>query len=276
MKINFSPINYQTFGTNIRKVRANKQGEVASSNERRFYDSDFDILLYENTTSFFRYDLNKAYKKGVTLKFPYINSWDGFRKTIVEHFKNAPKVNIYDFASSDGSEAYSLILSLIDELGEKASDKFFPIQAFDIDSSVVQTAKKGEIPCNIDDIGRFDKNLYNLSQNEYFDFSQSDKELVFVANDSLKKKVQFQESDILSEIDKIEPSNSLVLCRNFWPYLDKDYRNKAFEKLCEKLDETSLIVVGCFDNSTLHLSFEKYGFVDICPFVYKKMSNNSF
>ncbi len=254
----------------------NKQGEIASSDERRFYESSFDTLLYENTTLFFRYDLNRAYKKEMTVKYKYSDSWDGFRKTIVEHFKNAPKVNTYDFASSDGSEAYSLILSLIDELGEEASNKYFPIQAFDIDSSVVQTAKKGEIPCQIDDFRRFRENLYNLSQTEYFTFSQDEKGSLFVAKDNLKEKVHFQQADILSEIDKIEPSNSLVLCRNFWPYLDKDYREEAFEKLCKRLDETSLIVIGYFDSSALNLPFEKYGFSEVCPFVYKKMPNNSF
>lgn len=276
MKINLSPINYQSFGTNTRRVRINKQGEIASSDERRFYDSSFDTLLYENTTLFFRYDLNRAYKKEMAAKYKYSDSWDGFRKTVVEHFKNAPKVNTYDFASSDGSEAYSLILSLIDELGEEASCKYFPIQAFDIDSSVIQTAKKGEIPCQIDDFRRFRENLYNLSQSEYFTFSQDEKDSLFIANDNLKEKVHFQQADILSEIDKIEPSNSLVLCRNFWPYLDKDYREEAFKKLCERLDETSLIVIGYFDCSALNLPFKEYGFSDVCPFVYKKMPNNSF
>jgi chemotaxis methyl-accepting protein methylase len=112
---------------------------------------------------FFRYDLNTAH----TNKHTTDGTWKGFRRTIIDNFKNAPKVNVYDFASSDGSEAYSFILSLLDELGEEEAQKFFPIQAYDIDSKMVSIAQGGLIPCDYDDVKRFLENINEIKKIGY-------------------------------------------------------------------------------------------------------------
>lgn len=274
MKINLNPINQFYFGTNTRKLRANSSGEIVTNNDRRYYDSEFDKLLYENTTLFFRHDLNFARKP----EYKTSDTWIGFRKTIADYFENTPKVNVYDFASSDGSEAYSLITCLIDELGEKGAQKFFPIQAYDIDSAMVEQAKSGEIPCNIDDIRRINENLKQMPFYLYFNFEDYNGSLpyLFIATDRLKQKVNFNLADIQSTIKNIQPSNSLILCRNFWPYLSKEDRDKTIFELSQKLDDSSLVVIGSFDNSQTINQFLKCGFVDIHPFIFKKMPNNSF
>lgn len=276
MKINFNQSNLISFKTSNRKLRINSQGKVVSNSDKRYFSPDFHRLLYENTTSFFRYDLKTAHQDVYAPNSFWDGNWIGFRKTITNYFKNAPKVNVYDFACSDGSEAYSLILSLIEELGEKASLKYFPIQAYDIDRTIIKIAQSGVIPCDMNDIRRMNENLKNKSKNGYYQISSDSNSTLktsFVASDILKEKVNFKLSDIQSEIDNINPSNSLVLCRNFWPYLSQTDRQETFKRLCDRLDETSLIVIGYFDTSAAKLPFEKYGYQEICPFMYKKMSN---
>ena len=41
----------------------------------------------------------------------------------------------------------------------------------------------------------------------------------------------------------------MLLCRNFWPYLDAFKREELASKLEKKLDESSLVVIGDYDTS---------------------------
>ena len=59
--------------------------------------------------------------------------WKRLAKYEKNHFCNINRVNIIQFASSDGSEAYTQIISLLENYPNKNSDKFFPIKAYDID-----------------------------------------------------------------------------------------------------------------------------------------------
>ncbi len=272
MKINIIKSNILNFGTSDRKVKKNFYGDMVSSDEKEYRNPDFDTVAYANTTMFFRHDLNTAH----TTKYTTDGTWKGFRRTIVDNFKVAPRVNVYDFASSDGSEAYSFILSLIDELGEEEAQKFFPIKAYDIDSKMVEIAQGGSIPCDYDDVKRLAQNVtqkrnekyysINLLKNNYIPF-------LFEASSELKNNVQFSQASIQSKIDSIEPSNSLVMCRNFWPYLSENDVREAIWKLSEKLDDSSLLVVGCFDKFSVHQYLKICGFQEICPFVYKKIAS---
>lgn len=70
--------------------------------------------------------------------------WKANAKFFGGHFKDKEKVNVYSLASSDGSEAYMLAISLIETLGEKEAQKFFPIKAFDKDEYIVGVAGSGK------------------------------------------------------------------------------------------------------------------------------------
>ena len=272
MKINQIKTYTPIFGTSDRKVKKNSCGVTVASDEKDYHRPDFDTTVYANTTMFFRYDLNTAH----TTKYTTDGTWKGFRRTIIDNFKNTPKVNVYDFASSDGSEAYSFILSLIDELGEEEAQKFFPIKAYDIDSKMVKIAQNGLIPCDHDDIRRLSQNINEIKSKSYYDVSLVNygyMPYLFKASKELKDKVNFNKASIQSMIDEIEPSNSLLLCRNFWPYLSKKDMYETIWKLSEKLDDTSLLVVGYFDKFSVYQPLKSCGFEEVCPYVYKKISS---
>ena len=63
------------------------------------------VNFYSNATYFYRNDLSYRDVDG---------SWNDFRRVISNEFKEAPKVNVYNFACSDGSETYSLVMSLLE------------------------------------------------------------------------------------------------------------------------------------------------------------------
>ena len=83
-----------------------------------FYDKGCDFfghkegkILVSNSTNFFRNDL----------------PWNTLGKTLDELYPKGEKVNVFNFACSDGSEPYSLAICLMEQLGEDGAKRFFPI-----------------------------------------------------------------------------------------------------------------------------------------------------
>ena len=115
-------------------------------------------------TMFFRDDLN----------------WEKLSEFELEHFKKKDEVNVVMFASSDGSEAYSKIISLLENTIEQKkpqAKKFFPIHAFDVDDEIVKTAKSGYIRATNYDLGEIISRT-----NEYTDYFQKSEEKLNLSN----------------------------------------------------------------------------------------------
>ncbi len=200
------------------------------ANDREVLDSD-NKVVHRNSTKFFRDDI----------------IWDDFTLFLDENFKDSKKVNSYCIACSDGSEPYSLAIALKTNL--KNADKFFPINASDYDEYIVNEAKNGVYTTTYDEknaIRRFTRD----NKHKYFDCDGPD---IIKPKDSIKKEVNFTVNDALSEIDNIPYGDNLIMCRNFWPYLSSDDKNKLIEKLKEKMNHNSLLVIGSFDQGGIML-----------------------
>lgn len=188
-----------------------------------------------NYTKFMREDLDfKKFIRILELKYKY-----------------APKVNILNLACSDGSESLSLMAALIHFLKEENASKFFPIIASDIDSYIIKSAKSGFHYANDDDLSRINATLGHYS--DYFSIAkacQNTEGFSFALSPLLKYKnnVIFKESDMLYALNDLQPKNNVVLCRNALPYLQTEKVNKMLDMFAEKLDNTSLLVIGQFDN----------------------------
>ena len=269
MKISLCPKYNFSFKSNDRVVFRDSNNKICACDRSELSESQMGDLIYANSTGFFRLDLNLAHSR----KYMTVGNWIGFRKTIADEFQNVPKVNVYDFACSDGSETYSLILSLVDELGEQEAKKFFPISAYDIDETMVETAKKGVIPCYEDDISNLARNISDEKIKSYYDIDTEASKYppyTFLASDKLKKNVDFNLASIQEKIDQIEPSNSLVLCRNFLPYLGTKDMLEVIWQLGKKLDDSSLLVIGHYDKFKVFNALKACGFEEIYPLVFKK------
>jgi len=267
LPININPYNFKS---NTRDVITTRHHGVKSSEWGAAQDDCSGKFLYSNYTYFYRGDLSCTSEEE-------LGDWYSFRETLKNHFKNTPKVNTFNFACSDGSETYSLACALIDEFGEN-SEKFFPIQAFDIDSEIVTRAKSGLISCSKSDINRMQFNLKKETR-ELFTISKQPLPLdlrfrfLFNASDELRAKIDFSCDDIENQIESIPEKNNLIMCRNFWPYLGFEKSQRIIKKLGEKLDKSSLVVIGNYDKQVSYI--EKYlmqaGFVQIGTNIYQKL-----
>lgn len=206
-------------------------------------DNPSTRLVCSNRTAFFRSDL----------------PWDSLTMFLSSQMPYG-KVNVYNFACSDGSEAYSLVLSLIEKLGEDEAQKFFPIIASDVDEEIVKEANKGELKATIQEVKRISEMISHPRKiTDYFDVMKldDDKDFDFVLHpkEKLSQHVFFVHQDIEDGLDFVSKSNSLILARNFWRYLPADKLASTSLKLRKNLDSSSRIMIGDFDRMDKKLPY---------------------
>ncbi len=202
-----------------------------NSEQKTTFGSQF---CNRHCTCFFRPDIN----------------WTRFGEIIEDKYKDTPKVNVYNLACSDGSEAYSLAMLLCGSMKKSESQKFFPIKAYDINSDIISTAKSGLLKViRSDEI----QNLYYYSNYpicksfRVIAENPQEKPKVQIKN-KIKSLVKFEQDDIIKISAEIPPQNSVVMCRNVFNYLSRSEQLQLISNF-KKLDNTSLVVIGGYDRS---------------------------
>lgn len=189
-------------------------------------------MICSNSTNFFRRDLN----------------WDDIGNVFDKQFPRG-KVNIYDFACSDGSEAYSIIIALIEQLGEKKASRFFPIQASDIDPEIVKMAQSGKIIATEEDILSIEGMVKKGDIKKYFSKTPvCGGKYILSPKEILTKNVIFKQEGINQGLDKInKDEQNIIFARNFWKYLSSDDLVSTSWKLGQKANDKTLLFIGNFD-----------------------------
>jgi len=207
--------------------------------------------------------------------------WKKLTKFETANFADKDKVNVVMFAVSDGSEAYTKIISHY-ENNPKQAEKFLPITAYDIDSEILKAAKSGLInTCLVD------RMLLQINSENYNDyFTETDKKLVipkdgdvqavktFKAKKILTKNVRFLQGDMFQKISEIQDnSNTVLMCRNILGYFWNDKIEKFISRASDVLKSKSLFVIGdhdikCFDMKSCLV---RHNFCEVFKNVYKKL-----
>lgn len=220
---NYAKTNQINFKSNLRTIR-----------------DETGRIIYRNTSSFFRDDIN----------------WSKFTDFIIEKYKDAKKVNVHCFACSEGAEPFSLAMILNEKLGAEKAKKFFPIIASDIDEEILKNPKSGIIKPSIYDIEltkfymgpEYKKYITHGNQ---FTINEMLRERVTDGNISelLKDKVIFKKIDMLKDNIDIPSENTIVLCRNVWPYLGVYGQQELAEKFSQRLGKNSMLMLGGYDST---------------------------
>ena len=196
-------------------------------------------LIYRNTTTFFRSDLD----------------WDKLCYYIRDKYKNADKVNLFCQACSDGSEPMSIAILLKEKFGCGAR-KFFPIIAKDVDSLMIKRAKSEFVEMDHFDIRVINKFTDNKIK-YYFGLPRNVIGFRLVPatiNPWFHKKIKYSVADIKEDYKNIKPDNTILFCRNFWPYLlDDAARIDLINNIKSKFNKNCAIVIGSFDNQDISM-----------------------
>lgn len=194
---------------------------------------DFNRVDYRNTTNFFRNDLD----------------WEKLSTYIEDKYQNIDKVNVICHGCSDGSEALSIAIMLKEKFGSDA-DKFFPIIAKDFDNYIIGEAKSNYVEMTFPDICAIDK-YTNGNSSKYFDIPEFQKGQEFVyakIKPELKNLIKYQVADFTEDIENIPTQNTILFCRNFWPYMAYEHNLSTIaNNLASRLKDNSVAIIGSYD-----------------------------
>ena len=198
-------------------------------------------VLHRNNTWFFR---------------PNPQYWHIITNFIIEKYKNVPKVNVYNYGCSNGIEPYSFIIMLVSKLGRDGASKFLPIIAKDYDEYAIKMATSGKLEL---DPGEWEA-INSVSDGKVSDYLKLIRKQKFLGSDKyenvgeyevsqfLKNSVNYSTADILEDYKNIDPNNSIVFARNFWPYLAVGKKRELAEKLYAHLGTNSILIIGNYDH----------------------------
>ena len=217
-----------------------------SANNREVYGAD-NKFQYKTTTYFFRADTD----------------WDKLGNYLCEKYVNADKVNVICHACSNGMEPYSFLMHM-KAFHPLEINKFVPIVAKDINPENIEMAKKNIFDLSDTDscmLDYYTKGLYKFYMDNVF-IKDVPSRLSWSVSDKFKNDIIFEQGDILQDIEDIPGKNTVLFCKNMWPYLPVEQQELLVKKIAEKFDSSCLIVTGDYDKilSRVDSLMQKEGF----------------
>lgn len=219
-------------------------------------------VVHRNNTYIFRNDLN----------------WDKLIELIKIKYAKAEKVNVYNYACSNGLEAYSFLMKLMANTPKEFVNKCTPIIARDYDNFAIMMAKTKMVDIWPDEIERIERHTFG-GQNYFFRKLNGRKidEYKYMVNPVLTEKVDFDYGDITTDYTKFNKDNTILFARNFWPYLGRADQLELPELIYKAMGKNSMIILGSYDCPTYSKNNEFYDFfvnagfkkTDV-PYVYVK------
>lgn len=202
--------------------------------------------------------------------------WQAFIKYQIEHFKDKENVNIIQFGASDGSEAYTYIMSLLESTSPEETEKFFPIKAYDIKDTMVKIANNGYINIFADDETRMNNN--NIRWRKYFDRPEVEpyqyiNTTLYKVRNKLINRVNFNQGNMFELLPRInDNSNTIVMCRNCLGYFPEKIE-QFIQTASQVLKKDSLFVVGLLELDEPYLEdiLRKNNFQKVMLNVFKKL-----
>lgn len=231
-------------------------------------------------SSYSSYRIEDGRKMGTfTWFFRQDLDWEKFIRYQTECFKGKDKVNIVQFAASDGTEAYTYIMSLFEYGSEKDVEKFCPIKAYDINNGMVRLASGDYINIYPNDEAYMDNKRINWT--EYFSLvktepSTYDKASLYTVKPKLKQRVNFAQGDMFELVNRLKDnSNTILLCRNCLGYFhNQPERVEQFiQTASDRLKENSLFVIGRLEEeeASIQALLRKHNFGQVMRNVFQKL-----
>ncbi|MBF0102015.1 MAG: protein-glutamate O-methyltransferase CheR [Desulfobacterales bacterium] len=196
-----------------------------------------------NETLWFRDDTTWKYIKEVAVP------------ALLDKAERSGNVRIWSAASSTGQEAYSLLMTLDEEAKKRGKPDLLnriTIIGTDISTSALFIAISGRY-----DSMAVSRGLPLDKKNKYFTKDGN----VWVFNQELKKRVQFQKFNLLNSLSSLG-SFDMVLCRYVIIYFSDAVKKELFRKIATTLISKGILLLGASENLR--------GFTDAFETIYYK------
>lgn len=211
-------------------------------------------ILWRNNTSIYRSDL----------------AWGELVKFLKEKYAKVGKVAVYNYACSNGLEAYTFLMELLSTTEKDIVDKFTPIIARDFDPFAINLANRKLV-----DIEDFEIDRINAHTNGHFEdyFVKKTKiNTKYSPKENLTSLVHFGIGDFTKDYEKLPKDDVIIFVRNCWPYFSQDDIDNLPRKLYEHFGKNATLITGNYDFMNLgYRKFRDVGFKQTyIPYVYEK------
>ncbi|WP_299827755.1 protein-glutamate O-methyltransferase CheR [uncultured Roseobacter sp.] len=166
--------------------------------------------------------------------------FDRLQKCVTRDFlprlRNGDRVRIWSAGCSNGQEAFSIAMSLL-EVAPDIAEMDIRILATDIDSTVIGFSKAASYP------DRLTSGIPNELLQKYFVKRTEREETVFCANEKLRSLIRFNELNLLSEWP-MRHSMDVIFCRNVVIYFDVETQNRLWPRFHQILHPDGILFLG--------------------------------
>lgn len=152
-------------------------------------------------------------------------------------------IKIWCCAASTGEEPYSIAMTVVEALGDRAKD--VSIVSTDIDTNVLETAKKGVYP-----IERLEK-MSPERLRRFFLKGTGAQEGYACVRPEIRQMIQFHQLNLLEPNWAVKGPLDIIFCRNVMIYFDKPTQYAILARFAPMLNADGLMFAG-HSESFLH------------------------
>ena len=182
----------------------------------------------------------------------------------MDYFNLVKGSSLLSVGCSQGSEMYSIALSLLDA-GHSLDD--YTLKGVDINPIAIQQARAGSYFQK--DFSRPYRNFLSVEQRTLYFTEEGD---FVVARDDLRDNITFETADV-TDLDSLSlavaDTFDIVLCRNVLKYFDEETRKTALNNLTPFLSPGALLCIGKEEEERQMLLLEDCGFEKVGYATYK-------
>lgn len=176
----------------------------------------------------------------------------------IEKVATDKSVSIWCAASSSGEEPYTLAMCLDHYFGPKAAQWDLRILATDIDTAVLEKARKGQY--SYESL----KNLPPAWAQKYFTKEGED----YTVIEKLRKSVSYREFNLMDPI-RWKRKFHLISCRNVMIYFEQDTKDALVDRFYDVSMEGGYLFIGHAESVTHNM---RYAYIQ--PAIYRKAPKN--
>jgi len=182
--------------------------------------------------------------------------FDILRNNVAPGWSSGKQIHIWCAAASTGEEPYSILLSLLEELGPAAPLRLL---ASDISTRALATAQEGIYPEErVSEIPR-------AMLSRYFLRAVRNQEVLYRVKPEVRQMLEFRRINLIEPISHSRQFQT-IFCRNVMIYFDKPTQQKVVAQLTEWLEPGGYLFVGHAES----LNAVRHSLQYVAPAVYRK------
>ncbi|MGI9575869.1 CheR family methyltransferase [Alloalcanivorax xenomutans] len=148
-------------------------------------------------------------------------------------------VRVWSAAASTGEEPYSIVMTLLETLGEHANVE---VLATDIDTEALDRARRAVYP--LEQVARLD----DQRRRRFFQKGSGARTGYARVKPDLVAKVRFQVMNLVARDWPSEHRFDAIFCRNVMIYFDRDTQTRVLGRLADRLKPDGLLFAGHSEN----------------------------